>query len=67
MENLGIEINQGLKNPKCGKEKMKRGRKLLNELRTTIGQAKNQKEIMEILNTGKAHRPMRITIGMLGG
>lgn len=54
LENQGISMNQeGLNNPKCGKGKMKRGRKSLKELRKIIGQAKDQKMIIEIMNTGK--------------
>lgn len=41
MDNLGISINQEcFKTLKCGKQKMKRGRKSLKELISAAGQAK---------------------------
>ena len=54
MNRLGISVNKdGLKAPRCGKQKMKRGRKTLIELRSATRQAKNQKNISDILNAGK--------------
>lgn len=54
IELLGIASNEeGLKHPKCGKLKGRRGRKSLKELREVAGQAKEQKKINDLLHTGK--------------
>ena len=53
-EQLGISMNQeGIKVPKYGKVKSKRGRKSLKELREVDGKAKEQQKISEMFNIGK--------------
>lgn len=59
IDSLGLACNlEGIKFPRRGKQNKKRGRKMLVELRTTIGKTKNQKKIYEILKAGKGkHLP----------
>ena len=44
---------EGIKNPRYGKSKVKRGKKSLKELREAKGQAKEQQKISEMFHTGK--------------
>ena len=44
---------EGIRNPRYGKSKVKRGRKSLKELREVEGQAKEQQKISEMFNIGK--------------
>ena len=54
IEQLGILMNQeGIKAPRYGKTKVKRGRKSLKELKEVDGQAKEQQKISQIFNSGK--------------
>ena len=54
IDQLGIQMNQeGLDSSKCGKEKAKRGRKYLKELREVDDQDREQQKIDQIFNNGK--------------
>ena len=53
-EKLGICMNQeGIRTPRYGSMKGKRGRKKLKELREVDGQEKEQQKIKDIFNAGK--------------